>query len=137
MEEMKKTVREGTPVHQKEIGRARTRGLWKKISKEGALVHPQTNSQGVDLRTWEAPVKRCRVQKKRKEKKWKRKKNQKKREVKYRRSNWWTKRKEQISSFFVSERKRSRCKGKRQEEEQKVPGRNKLWESLEDGSSFS
>ena len=47
----------------------------------------------------------------RKEKKWKRKKK-KKRKVKYRRSIWWVKRKEQISSFFALERKEEEVKEK-------------------------
>ena len=47
--------------------------------------------------------KRWRVQNKRKEKKWKRKKRKKMIKVKHRRNLWWTQRKEQFASFFVSE----------------------------------
>ena len=74
------------------------------------------NSQGKDPRTFEAPVSRWRVQKKRKEKKWKTKKKKKKKHVNRRRSLWWTKCKEQFASLFVSERK---------EEDLEEKGRNR------------
>ena len=70
----------------------------------GALSKKKENSLGKDPRTLEASVKRWNAQKKRKEKKWKRKKK-KKRNMKHRSSFWWTKCKEQVTSFFVSERK--------------------------------
>ena len=77
------------------------------------LASSHVNSQGEDLRTWQAPVERWSAQKKRKEKKWKRKKKEKEEtKVKHRRSFWWTVRKEQVSSFFVSERKEEDVKEK-------------------------
>ena len=77
------------------------------------------NSQGkdprtLDPRTLEAPDTRWRVQKKRKVKKWKRKKRKKRKKVKHRRSLWWTKRKEQVASFLVSERKEEAVMEKRE-----------------------
>ena len=80
----------------------------------GSVGSSQINSQREDPRTWEAPVKRWRAQKKRREKKWKRKKKKKKKkkQVKHTISFWWTERKEQVSSFFVSERKEEDVKEK-------------------------
>ena len=72
-------------------------------SKGGNVKTRQIHCQRKDKRTFEAPIKRWRVQKKWKEKKWKRKKKKKRKNVKHARSFWL--RKEQLASLFVSERK--------------------------------
>ena len=83
----------------------------KENSQGGDVGTHQINSQRKDLRTSEAPVKMWWIQKKRKEKKWKGKKKKKKK-MKPRRSLWWTKRKEQFTSLFVSERNEDDVKDK-------------------------
>ena len=87
-------------------------------SKGGNVGTYQISSHGKDPRTFEAPVKRWRFQKKRKEKKWKRKKKKKKKQVKHRRSLWWAKRKEQVLSCFVSERKKNNGRKKQRGEQE-------------------
>ena len=75
-------------------------------SQGGDLSTTQANSQGEDPRTFEAPVRRWRVQKERKQNKWKKKKKKKeKKKVKCRRSSWWKKCKGRIASFLAAKMK--------------------------------
>ena len=72
-----------------------------------------------------------------KERSGKRKKRKKRQKVKHRRNLWWTKRKEQIANFLVSERKEEDLEKKKVERGIRVPERDNFWEDLKDGSSFS
>ena len=87
------------------------------------------NSQGKDPRTFEAPVKRWLVQKKRKEKKWKRKKKRKKKNEAQKKPSVDKAQRTNYELVCVGKERR-RCKGERQTEEQESQGETfsgKIW----------
>ena len=83
-------------------------------SKGGNVGTRQINSQRKDPRTFEAPVKRWRVQKKRKEKKRKRKKKKQKAQKK----PLVDKGQRTVYELTCVGKERRRCEGKRRKEEQ-------------------
>ena len=96
-EPMKETVREGTPSTQER----NSQGEDPRTVEESSKIHCQRK----DPRTIEAPVERWRVQKKTNRKEVEKEEEEKEEKVKDRRNLWWTRRKEQLASLFVSERK--------------------------------